>query len=169
MVGSAYAAQYFWLIKPIYNQFQLKLSQKNADTEKAWYSFSKGDLKMAENCKTVLLVDDEEIVLSLGIHMLQKLGFRVLDAKDAAEALELYKQHQHNIDLVIMDLVMPHGGGLGLYRKIQALDPGVKCIATSGYDSSGQMDELFRLGCSNFIQKPFLLSQLSDKINQMLN
>jgi two-component system cell cycle sensor histidine kinase/response regulator CckA len=124
---------------------------------------------MTESGKTVLLVDDEEIVLGLGIHMLQKLGFDVLDARDAAEAFEIYKQHQDEINLVIMDLIMPRGGGLGLYRQMKRLNSDLKVIATSGYDMAGQMDELSELGCRNFIQKPFVLSQLSEMINEVLN
>jgi len=124
---------------------------------------------MGQSCKTVLLVDDEKIVLNLGIHMLRPLGFDVLDAKDAAEAFEIYRQHQQKIDLVIMDLAMPCGGGLGLYRQIQRLNSDLKVIATSGYDSCGQMDELAKLGCNNFLQKPFMLNQLADKIDEVLN
>jgi two-component system, cell cycle sensor histidine kinase and response regulator CckA len=124
---------------------------------------------MVENCKTVLLVDDEEIVLDVGVLMLKRLGFQVLQAREGTEALEVYKQNPENVDLVIMDLVMPNGGGLTLYRQLRSLNPHVKVIATSGYDSSGQMDELSELGCSNFIQKPFILSQLSEKINEVLN
>jgi two-component system cell cycle sensor histidine kinase/response regulator CckA len=124
---------------------------------------------MGQNCKTVLLVDDEEIVLNLGIHMLQKLGFDVLSAKDAAEAFEIYRRHHDKIDLVIMDLAMPHGGGLGLYKQIQQLNSDLKVIATSGYDCCGQMDELSKLGCNSFLQKPFVLNQLADKIDEVLN
>jgi two-component system cell cycle sensor histidine kinase/response regulator CckA len=124
---------------------------------------------MVENCKTALLVDDEEIVLDVGILMLKRLGFQVLQAREGTEALEVYKKNAENVDLVIMDLVMPNGGGLTLYKQLRALNPYVKVIATSGYDSSNQMDELSELGCSNFIQKPFGLDQLSGKINEVLN
>ena len=101
--------------------------------------------------------------------MLKRLGFQVLQAREGIEALEVYKQNTENLDLVIMDLVMPNGGGLALYRQLQALNPHVKVIATSGYDYYGQMAELSKLGCSNFIQKPFRLDQLSEKINEVLN
>jgi len=124
---------------------------------------------MAENCKTVLLVDDEEMVLDLGVLMLKSLGFRVLQAQSVPEAIELYKHNTDNIDLVITDLVMPDGGGLSLYRQLQMLNSHVEVIATSGYDYYGQMAELSKLGCSNFIQKPFRVDQLSEKIKEVLN
>jgi two-component system, cell cycle sensor histidine kinase and response regulator CckA len=124
---------------------------------------------MGQSFKTVLLVDDEEMVLSLGVLMLKRLGFQVLQAREVVEALEVYKQNAENVDLVIMDLAMRNGGGLGLYKQIQRLNSDLKVIATSGYDSCGQMDELSKLGCSNFLQKPFLLNQLADKIDEVLN
>ena len=124
---------------------------------------------MAHSFKTVLLVDDEEMVLSLGVLMLKRLGFQVLQAREGTEALEVYKKNAESVDLVIMDLVMPNGGGLTLYKQLRALNPHVKVIATSGYDSSNQMDELSELGCSNFMQKPFGLDYLSGKINEVMN
>ena len=124
---------------------------------------------MVENCKTVLLVDDEEIVVNLGVLMLKRLGFQALQALSVAEAVEVYKHNTQNVELVITDLVMPDGGGLALCRQLRTLNPNVKVIVISGYDPSMQMDELSELGCNNFIQKPFTINQLSSKINEVLN
>ena len=124
---------------------------------------------MVENYETVLVVDDEEIILNLVAVMLKRLGFQALQARSVAEAVEVYEHNIENVELVITDLVMPDGGGLALCRQLQTLNPDVKVIVISGYDPSGQMDELSELGCSNFIQKPFRLDQLSEKINEVLN
>ena len=124
---------------------------------------------MVENCKTVLLVDDEEIVVNLGVLMLKRLGFQALQALSVAEAVEVYKYNIENVELVITDLVMPDGGGLALCRQLQTLNPNVKVIVMSGYDAYSQMDELSKLGCNDFIQKPFTINQLSEMINEVLN
>ncbi len=119
--------------------------------------------------KTVLLVDDEEIVLGVGKQMLEKLGFSVLTAKNGKEALDVYKTNQNDIRFVVLDMIMPGMGAGDTYVGLQSINPGIKVLLSSGYGADQQTSELLNLGCSGFIQKPFSMQCLSEKIEEILN
>ena len=118
--------------------------------------------------KTVLLVDDEEIVLGVGKQMLEKLGFSVLTAKNGKEALDVYKINQNDIDFVVLDMIMPDMGAADTYVGLQSINPEIKVLLSSGYGADQQTRELLSLGCSGFIQKPFSMQSLSEKIEEIL-
>jgi DNA-binding NtrC family response regulator len=118
---------------------------------------------------TVLLVDDEEIVIGVGRQMLEKLGFSVLTAKSVEEALNIYQKNQNNINLVILDMIMPGIGAADAYEKLQNINPAIKVLLSSGYGADQQAKEILKRGCNGFIQKPFNLQGLSDKIGEILN
>ena len=119
--------------------------------------------------KTVLLVDDEEIVLSVGRQMLEKLGFSVLTAKNGKEALDVYKNNQYDIDFVVLDMIMPDMGGADTYVELQSINPAIKVLLSSGYGVDQQTNDLLNRGCKGFIQKPFNMQSLSEKIEETLN
>jgi CheY-like chemotaxis protein len=119
--------------------------------------------------KTVLLVDDEEIIIGVGRQMLEKLGFSVLTAKNGKEALDVYKNHQNNIDIVVLDMIMPGMGAAETYDELQSLNPTIKVLLSSGYGADQQTSELLGRGFSGFIQKPFNMQSLSEKIAEILN
>jgi len=116
----------------------------------------------------VMLVDDEEMVLDVGREMLQHLGFSVTTASSGKEALRLFETSPHRIDLVILDLIMPHMSGGETYDRIREVDQGVKILLASGYSLDGQAKQILDRGCSGFIQKPFNMEQLSHKISEVL-
>ena len=118
--------------------------------------------------KTVLLVDDEEIVLGVGKQMLEKLGFSVLTAKNGKEALNVYKINQNDIDFVVLDMIMPDMGAADTYAGLQSINPVIKVLLSSGYGVDQQTSELLSRGCSGFIQKPFSMQSLSEKIEEIL-
>jgi signal transduction histidine kinase len=118
--------------------------------------------------ETVLLVDDEDIIVDIGKKNLEKLGYKVITARDGKEAVELYKKNQGNIDIVVLDMIMPEMGGGETYDKLREIDPDVKVILSSGYSLEGQASEILKRGCDGFIQKPFRMKQLSRKINEVL-
>ena len=126
-----------------------------------------GELLMGK--ETVLLVDDEELVLDAGEQMLRKLGYEVLLAGSGQEALELYKKDQDKIDMVLLDVVMPGMGGGETYDRIKEINPGIKVLLSSGHSIGGQATEILERGCDGFIQKPFDLEQLSQRIREVLN
>ncbi len=119
--------------------------------------------------ETVLLVDDEEIVIGVGRQMLEKLGFSVLTAKDARMALDVYKNNQNDIDFVVLDMILPDMEAADTYTELQAINPAIKVLLSSGYGADQQTNELLSRGCDGFIQKPFNMQSLSDKIEEIKN
>ena len=118
--------------------------------------------------EAVLLVDDEDIIVDIGKKNLEKLGYKVITARNGKEAVELYKKNQGNIDIVVLDMIMPEMGGGETYDKLKEINPDVKVILSSGYSIEGQASEILKRGCDGFIQKPFRMKQLSRKINEVL-
>jgi len=117
----------------------------------------------------LLLVDDEEMILDVGAAMLKKLGYSVQTAGSGEEALQFYQAHGDTIDLVILDMVMPGMGGGEVFDRLKAVDPAIKVLLSSGYSINGKASEIMDRGCAGFIQKPFNLAQLSEKVAAVLS
>jgi PAS domain S-box-containing protein len=117
---------------------------------------------------TVLLIEDEDIVAEVGRKMLQRLGYRVLVARSGAEALALYAQHQAEIDLIILDMIMPGMGGGAVFDRLRSINPETPVLLSSGYSLDGQALDILKRGCRGFIQKPFNIEQLKQKISEIL-
>ena len=115
----------------------------------------------------IIFADDDAICLDVGIRMLQKLGYMVLDAKDGKEAIEVFLTHQGDVDLVILDMKMPYNGG-SAFAQLKKINADVKVIIASGYAEDQQIREMMEKGCSGFIQKPFSIDVLSHKIMNVL-
>jgi two-component system cell cycle sensor histidine kinase/response regulator CckA len=116
----------------------------------------------------VLLADDEPDVRTVVRAMLESLGYSVLEAGDGREAVELFRQRHAEIDLVLLDLVMPRLSGEGAFAEMQRIAPGVRAILASGYDESGRIDEIIASGFGGFLQKPFRRKELGDKIGEVM-
>ena len=119
-------------------------------------------------CGTVLLIDDEELVLEVGTEMLQLLGYTVISMGSAIGAVSVYEQRHDEIDMVILDMIMPEMGGGELYDRLKRINPGLKAILSSGYSINGKASEIMARGCNGFIQKPFDLKRLSAKANEII-
>jgi two-component system cell cycle sensor histidine kinase/response regulator CckA len=124
--------------------------------------------KIVEGCETILLVDDEEMVLEVGVKMLKKMGYTVLEAKSGREAIDIFENNKDQIDLVILDMIMPDMGGGETYDRIKQINSRVKVILSSGYSINGQAGEIMKRGCNGFIQKPFKANELSEKLKEIL-
>ncbi|MBW2001372.1 MAG: PAS domain S-box protein, partial [Deltaproteobacteria bacterium] len=109
---------------------------------------------------TILLVDDEEIVLDASFNMLKSLGYTVLKAKGGREAVETYKENIDKINMVLLDIIMPDMSGGQAYDRMKEIDPDIKVLLSSGYNIEGQATELLAKGCNGFIQKPFNMKEL---------
>jgi two-component system cell cycle sensor histidine kinase/response regulator CckA len=118
--------------------------------------------------ETVLIVDDEELVLKVGANMLEKLGYNVHKANGGREAIEIYRENSRTIDLVILDMIMPQLGGGQVYDEMKETNPHVKVLLSSGYAVEGQADDILSRGCDGFIQKPFTIEDLSQKVRELL-
>ena len=118
--------------------------------------------------QTVLLVDDEEVVLDVGTRILQRIGFTVFSAGNGEDALNIYSENKNRIDLVILDMVMPDMGGKIVFERMKQLEPAVKVLLASGYSLNDEATEIMQKGCNGFIQKPYNLEELTTKIEQIL-
>jgi PAS domain S-box-containing protein len=117
---------------------------------------------------TILLIDDEEMIISVGQELLTELGYKVLIARSGLEAIEIYRQKYQDIDLVIMDMIMPGMGGGEAYDRLKEINSGAKVLLSSGYSINGQATKILKRGCDGFIQKPFNMKQLSEKIHHII-
>jgi PAS domain S-box-containing protein len=137
-------------------------------TKKQEQRAMKSSQKMVEGTETILLVDDEEMVLNLGTEVVKMLGYDVLEAKSGGEAVEIYRANKEKVDMVILDMAMPDMNGGEAYDRMKEIDPEVKVLLTSGYGIEGQATEIIKQGCNGFIQKPFSINNLSGKIREVL-
>ena len=111
----------------------------------------------------ILFADDDAICLEVGKKMLQKLGYIVLDARDGQEAISVFQNNHIKVDLVILDMKMPYNGENAFF-KLKKINADVKVIIASGYAKDHQIREMIKKGCCDFIQKPFSIDELSQKI-----
>jgi two-component system cell cycle sensor histidine kinase/response regulator CckA len=119
--------------------------------------------------ETILLVEDEPMILDVAKDMLEAMGYHVLTADSGDAALTLYGSKSNDIDLVILDMVMPKMSGGETYDKLKKLNPHVKVLLSSGYSLGSQANAILDRGCNGFIQKPFQLSALSQKLREFLD
>ncbi len=119
--------------------------------------------------ETVLLVDDEKMIIDVGQDLLETLGYTVLLAKSGREAIETYKKNKDKIDMVLLDMIMPEMGGSETYERLKEINPDIKVLLSSGYSINGPAKEILSRGCDGFIQKPFSMKDLSQKLREILD
>ena len=127
------------------------------------------DKEVLKGSETILLVDDEAIIIDVSKRMLEKLGYKIVIARSGREAVEIYKDNRTKIHIVILDMIMPGTGGSEAYDKLKEINPDIKVLLSSGYSINGKAREILDRGCNGFIQKPFNLKQLSQKIREILD
>jgi len=127
------------------------------------------DLENIMGQETILLAEDDTDVRNFTRNALQQLGYQVIDFGEPIEALEYFKKHSDEIDLLFTDLIMPGMNGQELHRQIEQIKPGIKVLFTSGYTSNIiAVQGIIKRGI-NFLQKPFALAALGKKIRQILD
>jgi len=138
--------------------------------------------------ETVLLIDDEDTIIDVGQEILKALGYTVLVARSGKEAIEIVskahrakrigqKGKEHYApgavpsapDLVILDMIMPEIGGGEAYERMKEINPDIKVLLSSGFSINGEVTEILERGCNGFIQKPFNIRQLSQRIREILD
>ena len=116
----------------------------------------------------ILLVDDEEILRTVGGDLLEELGYTVYLAEDGAQALVQYERQRHSIALVILDMVMPGLNGKETFLRLREIDPDIRVLFCSGFHREGTVPELIQLGARGFIQKPYNTIDLSRAVMKAL-
>jgi PAS domain S-box-containing protein len=118
--------------------------------------------------ETILLVDDEQMILEVSRELLDSLGYRVYAAAGGQEAIALYRERKDEIDLVILDMIMPGLSGGETFDRLHEINPDIKVLLASGYSVSGEAEQILARGCNGFLQKPFQIEKLSRKIREVL-
>jgi CheY-like chemotaxis protein len=126
--------------------------------------------KLPRGCnETILLVDDEEIIRDVGETTLTRFGYTVMTAEDGEVAVDRYGSEQEQIDLVLLDLVMPGMGGKKCLEALLRINPAVKVIIASGYSESEHRADLIRFGAKGFVGKPYTASTLLSTVREVLD
>ena len=141
----------------------LPASLKKAVTEK------RPKVELLKGTETILLVDDEEMIIEVGEEILKILGYKVLTARSGKEAIEIYRKNMDKIDMIILDIIMPDMNGKQTHAEIKRINPVAKILISSGYSLNGQATEILELGYDGFIQKPYDIGHCSVKIRELLD
>lgn len=119
--------------------------------------------------ETILVVDDEEMIRRLMTQTLQKAGYKVITADNGEQALEIYKDQGSEIDLVILDIIMPGIGGYETLKELKRIDPDIRVIISSGYSPKSPEGDTSDSAASGFIKKPFNNAAILDTLRKVLD
>ncbi|WDP90693.1 MAG: response regulator [Desulfobacter sp.] len=124
--------------------------------------------KMAMGNESVLLVDDEERILTVGREICKALGYKVITACSGQEALALYADKKDEINLVVLDMIMPGMNGLETFMALKKMNPDIKVLLSTGYAIDDKAQEMLKQGCKGYILKPYSVIDFSHKIREIL-
>jgi len=116
----------------------------------------------------ILVVDDEALVRNVVDRMLTGLGYKVVTADDGRQAAELYQRFHRDIDLVIVDMVMPEMDGRECFHALRKIDPAVRVILSTGQGGEGTIQDVLDEGMVGFVQKPYQAAQLAEAVRRAL-
>lgn len=119
--------------------------------------------------ETVLIVDDHETIWDFLIEALQNLGYTVLLAENGLDAVEIYENNPHLVDLVLLDMIMPKAGGHETFYKLRQIDPKAKVLLSSGFVSEEEVHDLLQQGACGFLPKPHRLPVVAQAIRDALD
>ena len=126
-------------------------------------------IDLPRGTETILIVDDHETIWDFLIEALQALGYSVLLAENGLDAVEIYAANPHEIDLVLLDMIMPKSGGHETFLKLKAIDPQVKVLLSSGFVNESAVEDLLAQGACGFIPKPHRLPVIARAIRDVLD
>jgi len=125
--------------------------------------------KTAKARETVLFVDDDPVASQVGRDIMERWGYRVMTAVNGTEAVEIYSEYKDQIDLVLLDVILPDLSSEQVYLELKHCNPEVLVIVVSGYNVNRRISTLLEYGCVDFIQKPFQSRTLSTKVRMALD
>ena len=144
-------------------RFYLPASESNVVQEET------DNQQVVKGPETILLVDDEEMIIQVSEEILTALGYGVMLARSGEEAIDLYKKCREMIDIVVLDMIMPGMGGGETFDRLKEINPRVRVLLSSGYSIDGMAADILNRGCRQFIQKPFDIKELSIKLRDVLD
>ncbi|MBN1573672.1 MAG: PAS domain S-box protein [Deltaproteobacteria bacterium] len=119
--------------------------------------------------ETILLVDDEKVVRDMWGEILNELGYEVIISEGGKEVIDIIEEKGKEIDLIILDVVMPDMGGGEILEKVKEMEPDIRVLLSSGYSENGQVGDIIKAGADGFIQKPVSILNLTKKIREIFN
>lgn len=125
--------------------------------------------KTANGGETILVVDDEKMILDVTRELLKSLGYQVYIAQSGKEAIDVFTEKQNQINLVILDMVLPGMSGKNIFDRLLEINPDVRVLLASGYSINGEAEQILARGCKGFLPKPFRLGELAQKVREVLN
>ncbi|MCJ8329382.1 MAG: response regulator [Lentisphaeria bacterium] len=146
-------------------------SDENIAGFKIYLPISKGQRirnTESEGNETILLVDDEGIIWDVVIDMLQELGYTVVLAENGKDCVQIYKENLGQIDLVLLDMVMPEMNGREAFMALKELDENVNVLLQSGYMAQDDAQDVLDAGAAGFLQKPYRMNDLAIAIRSVL-
>ncbi|PKN84409.1 MAG: hypothetical protein CVU51_10585 [Deltaproteobacteria bacterium HGW-Deltaproteobacteria-1] len=127
------------------------------------------DSRIHKGVETILLVDDEQMIIDVASKMLEELGYKVLAATSGKQGIDIFHNSTEKIELVILDMIMPGLSGKEAFDILRQKNPSVKVLLSSGFSLDNQAKDIMAEGCKGFIQKPFTMAELSRKLREILD
>ena len=117
----------------------------------------------------ILVVDDEETIRDFARDVLEGNGYRVILAEDGAQAVRVFEEHDGDISLVILDMVMPNMGGHETFLRMRASNPKVRALLSTGYSQNGKAQKILDSGIKGFLQKPYQPNALLSNVRSVID
>lgn len=124
--------------------------------------------EIEQGAETILVIDDDAMITAVVGRMLTELGYDVITANSGQEGVDLYEKRKNNVNLVILDMIMPDMSGAQAFAKLREINPTLKVILASGYSLDDKAREIMNAGCDGFMQKPFDMKKLSNAVRSVL-
>ncbi|MFC1725182.1 PAS domain S-box protein [candidate division KSB1 bacterium] len=130
--------------------------------------YSPKKVEFIKGNETILLIDDEKLVRSVGKDILTDLGYKVHLASSGKQGIKLLEKHMDSIRLVLLDMIMPEMDGETVYKELKKINPDIKIIIVSGYSQNGTAEKIVKKEKTVFVQKPFQMKELSEALRKVL-
>jgi CheY-like chemotaxis protein len=148
----------------------MQLSKLNNNISGAFKYRSKSERDyLPENGKTILVIDDEELLIKICEMMLKRLGHKVFKAHSGSEGIKIFEANKNQIDLIISDMNMPEMDGQEVIAKLRKIDRNVKVLLSSGALLDSDEKDVIKRGFNGFLKKPYKINILSEKMTEILD
>ncbi len=151
------------------SKFTLFLPSAGLNAGYSMETIHTANLAAVRGAGQILIVDDHQVILDVTSRMLRYLGYDVVTAKDGVEALNYYEENYEDVDLVILDMVMPNMGAKDCFKELKKINSNVKVILSTGYGRNYAAQEIINEGISAFVQKPYHIEKLSQIVSKVLS